>query len=182
VTSDAELIRRISAKDAEALSLLYDRFAPVLFGLSLRILRDARDAEDVLQEVFIQVFRDAPRYEPERASPRTWLCTIARSRALDRLRSLRAAGKHIADGDPPELDAAAPAAGAPQDQVLLARHVEMQLAKLSEKERAVLTLAYFDGYTQEEIAEKLGEPLGTVKSRTRAALTKLKGFLGDASA
>jgi len=178
VTSDAELIRLIAQRDPEAVALLYDRFAPVLFGLSLRILRDTRDAEDVLQEVFIQVFRDAPRYEPDRASPRTWLFTIARSRALDRLRSLRAAGRHVAAGEEPEAAAAA-AAAVPQEHVLLARHVETQLAKLSEKERAVLRLAYFDGYTQEEIAEKLAEPLGTVKSRTRAALTKLRAFLGE---
>jgi RNA polymerase sigma-70 factor (ECF subfamily) len=178
VTSDAELIRLIAQRDPEAVALLYDRFAPVLFGLSLRILRDTRDAEDVLQEVFIQVFRDAPRYEPDRASPRTWLLTIARSRALDRLRSLRAAWRHVAAGEEPETAAAA-ASSVPQEHVLLARHVETQLAKLSEKERVVLRLAYFDGYTQEEIAAKLGEPLGTVKSRTRAALTKLRAFLGD---
>jgi RNA polymerase sigma-70 factor (ECF subfamily) len=179
VTPDDELLRRISRKDAEALSALYDRYAPVLFGLSVRILRDARDAEDVLQEVFIQVYRDAPRYEPERASPRTWLFTIARSRALDRLRSVRAAGRHLHEQEPPAVEESAPVAGVPQEQVLLARHVETQLAKLTDKERCVLRLAYYDGYTQEEIAEKLDEPLGTIKSRTRSALSKLRGFLAE---
>jgi len=178
VISDAELIRLISRRDHEAVAALYDRFAPVLFGLCIRILRDARDAEDVLQEVFIQVFRDAARYEPERASPKTWLFTIARSRALDRLRSLRASGRHVADGAEMEDQPPAASSALPEEHLVLTRHVETQLARLSEKERLVLRLAYFDGYTQEEIAVRLGEPLGTIKSRTRGALTKLRGFLG----
>jgi len=177
LTTDAELLQRIAKRDTEAVSLLYDRFAPVLFGLVVRILRDARDAEDVLQEVFIQVYRDAARYEPERASPRTWLCTIARSRALDRLRSLKAAGRWVAGGEELDAEAVDTAAGVPQEHVMLARHVETQLAKLSEKERVVLRLAYYDGYTQEEIAARLEEPLGTVKSRTFAAMNALRDAL-----
>lgn len=167
----------IAQRDKEAVSLLYDRYAPALFSFSVRILSDRLDAEDVLQEVFVQVFRDARRYQPERASVRSWLFTIARSRALDRLRSRRSLDRLSR----PPLDGEAEAAtAASQESLLLKRHVERQLEKLSDREREVLRLAYYDGCTQEEIAARLGEPLGTVKSRTRSGLGRLRMLLGGA--
>lgn len=174
VVPEAELLARVVRKDQEAFGLFYDRFGPVLFSLCLRILRDRRDAEDVLQEVFIQVWRDAARFDESRASIRAWLFTIARSRALDRYRSRKVTTDRIVETDTLEENAAV--AGAEADG-LKRRDILQQMAKLSEPERNVLNLAYYEGLTQEEIAARLEVPLGTIKSRARAGLSKLRAFL-----
>ena len=176
---EADLIARISAGDREAFGEFYDLHASVLFGFCVRILRDARDAEDVLQETFVQAWRDARRFDPVRASARGWLFTIARSRALDRWRSRRSYESRVAVSDDPGLERAAGAA----DEAAAAdtrAFVERALGTLSGNEQAVLRLAYFEGLTQEEIAGRLGEPLGTVKSRTRAGLAKLRTIAFEA--
>ncbi len=175
----ADLLARIVAGDRDAFGAFYDLHAPVLFGFCVRILRDARDAEDVLQETFVQAWRDARRFDAARASVRGWLFTIARSRALDRWRSRRSTEKRISAADAPELERAAGAAGEAA-AVDVRDFVERALAQLGENEQAVLRLAYFDGCTQEEIAARLGEPLGTVKSRTRSALAKLRTIAANA--
>ena len=177
---DAELFGRIVGRDRDAFALFYDRFAPVLFSFCVRILKDTRDAEDVLQEVFVQVWRDASRFDPARASLRTWLFTIARSRSLDRYRSRRSVEQRITAVPVEALDA--PGGDDPQQASLLRLHVARQMERLGANEQAVLRLAYFDGLTQEEIASRLNEPLGTVKSRARAGLSKLKTFLSEESA
>jgi RNA polymerase sigma-70 factor, ECF subfamily len=174
-SADTELFARIAAGDRDAFGLFYDRYAPVLFGFCLRILKDARDAEDVLQEAFVQVWRDARRFDATRASVKTWLFTIARSRALDRWRSRHAVERRFSAVADESLDRAGAAEGE-QEAAALRDYVGRCLSKLSENEQAVLRLAYFDGYTQEEIAERLKEPLGTVKSRTRSGLAKLKAI------
>lgn len=168
-----DLFARIVAGDREAFAAFYDQHAPVLFGFCVRILKDARDAEDVLQETFVQAWRDARRFDASRASVRGWLFTIARSRALDRWRSRRAFDKRIHAADTPDLERAAGAAdgGAAPD---VRDFVERALLRLGANEEAVLRLAYFEGLTQEEIAARLNEPLGTVKSRTRSGLVKLR--------
>ena len=175
----ADLLTRIVAGDREAFGAFYDLHAPVLFGFCVRILKDARDAEDVLQEAFIQVWRDARRFDATRASVKTWLFTIARSRALDRWRSRHAIEQRFPAAPDESLDRAG--AGG-QDAAALRDYVGRCLEKLSENEQAVLRLAYFDGYTQEEIAARLNEPLGTVKSRTRSGLAKLKVIAGEGGA
>lgn len=174
MTADAELFSRIVSGDRDAFGLLYDRYAPILFSFCVRILRDGRDAEDVLQEVFVQVWRDARRFDPDRASLKTWLFTIARSRALDRYRSRRSQDQKLAPG-PEDFDPGS--SGDPAEASLLKQYVAQSLSRLSENERKVLTLAYYDGYTQEEIAALLKEPLGTVKSRARSGLAKLQAFV-----
>ncbi len=174
MSAEADLFGRIVRRDRDAFAAFYDRYAPVLFNFCVRILRDARDAEDVLQEVFVQVWKDAHRFDPERASLKTWLFTIARSRALDRWRSRRTMELRTASGPA----ASEPASSEdPGTASLMRQWVAGALAKLSANERTVLTLAYFDGYTQEEIAAKLNEPLGTVKSRARSGLMKLQTHL-----
>jgi RNA polymerase sigma-70 factor (ECF subfamily) len=174
-----DLFARIVAGDREAFAAFYDLHAPVLFGFCVRILRDARDAEDVLQETFVQAWRDARRFDAARASVRGWLFTIARSRALDRWRSRRSFEKRISSADTPELERAAGAAGeaAAADT---RDFVERALAQLNENEQAVLRLAYFEGLTQEEISSRLDEPLGTVKSRTRSGLSKMRTIAANA--
>jgi len=173
--ADPDLFERIAAGDRDAFGLFYDRYAPVLFGFCVRILKDARDAEDVLQEAFVQVWRDAGRFDPARASVKTWLFTIARSRALDRWRSRRSVEHRFPAAENESLDRAGADDGG-QEAAAMRDYVGRCLAQLSENEQAVLRLAYFDGYTQEEIAARLNEPLGTVKSRTRSGLTKLKAI------
>ncbi|MCM3877738.1 MAG: sigma-70 family RNA polymerase sigma factor [Thermoanaerobaculia bacterium] len=174
--ADPELFARIAAGDREAFGAFYDRHAPVLFGFCVRILKDARDAEDVLQETFVQAWRDAGRFDPSRASVKTWLFTIARSRALDRWRSRRSVEQRFPAAGGEVLDRAGAGDGG-QDAAAMRAYVGRCLGKLSENEQAVLRLAYFDGYTQEEIAVRLNEPLGTVKSRTRSGLAKLKAIV-----
>jgi RNA polymerase sigma-70 factor (ECF subfamily) len=179
--ADPELFARIADGDRDAFGLFYDRYAPVLFGFCVRILKDARDAEDVLQEVFVQVWRDARRFDAARASVKTWLFTIARSRALDRWRSRHSLEQRFDAASGESLDRADAGDGG-QETAALRDYVGRCLEKLSENERVVLRLAYFDGYTQEEIAERLNEPLGTVKSRTRSALTKLRAIAAEGGA
>lgn len=178
-SSSDDLIARIAAGDREAFGAFYDLHAPVLFGFCVRILRDARDAEDVLQETFVQAWRDARRFDATRASVRSWLFTIARSRALDRWRSRRSFEKRVATTDASALAGAA-AAEDPVAAADVRDFVARALSRLNENEQAVLKLAYFEGLTQEEIAARLNEPLGTVKSRTRSGLAKLRAIAAEA--
>jgi len=176
---DVDLLDRIVGRDREAFSLFYDRHAPVVLGLCSRILRDSRDAEEVLQEVFLKVWNDAARFDARRASVKTWLFTIARSRSLDRWRSRKSDEKRMTG----EGDSFAEAAGEdPEPASLRKQYVERHLQSLSPKERELIFMAYYEGLTQEEIAARLEEPLGTIKSRVRAALQKLRSsFAGEAA-
>jgi RNA polymerase sigma-70 factor (ECF subfamily) len=163
------LLRRLAAGETSALGEFYDVFAGLVNGLALRILRDAADAEDVVQEVFLQVWRQASRFDPTRGSVEAWLCTIARTRALDRLR------RRTARREDPE-DEAPPSSATPKSAEAIA--VRKALDGLTSDQRKALELAYFEGLTQSEIAERLGEPLGTVKTRIRTAMIRLRDVLG----
>jgi RNA polymerase sigma-70 factor (ECF subfamily) len=173
-TPDTALIERIGRGDADALAVLYDRHAPRVLGLTTRILGDPDEAEDVLQEVFLHVWRNPGQFDETRGTATTWLLILARSRAIDRLRSLRRRGKDrqvpiedhpIASGEDLEQGAANAQEGAV---------VRRALAELPPDQRRALELAYFDGYTQSEIARMTGAPLGTVKTRLRQGMMKLR--------
>jgi len=166
------LLRRLTRGDQAALGEFYDLYAGLVNGLALRILRDATEAEDVVQEVFVQVWRQAERYDPSRGSAEAWLCTIARTRSLDRLR--RRVSRREDQGD-----ALPSASAAPRPEESLA--VRKALETLSADQRRALELAYYEGLTQTEIAARLGEPLGTVKTRIRTAMIRLRDVLGPAS-
>jgi len=168
----ASLIRRLTRGDHEALGEFYDLYAGLVNGMAIRILRDAAEAEDTVQEVFVQVWQQAARFDPSRGTPEAWLCTMARTRALDRLR------KRSSRREEPELDDQG-STPAPRTEEALA--VRKALDGLSEDQRRALELAYYEGLTQSEIAERLREPLGTVKTRIRTALTRLRGVLGPSS-
>ena len=175
--SDNELLAAVSRGDEQALAVIYDRYRLILFGLILRILHDRQEAEDVLQETFLQVWRRAGDFDATRGRAFTWLVTIGRSRALDRLRALgsraRTAEELAAHSAQDQAgDAAEEAARSEQGKI-----VRQALEELPEEQKRTLFLAYFEGLTQSEIAVRLGDPLGTVKTRMRAGLMKLREVL-----
>ena len=186
---DGALVRRMRAGDQRALSEFYDRWFPVVNCLVSRMVKSATDVEDVVEETFWQAWRQADRFAEDRGSVQTWLLTIARSRALDRLRSLkRRREDSIDDVSSPASSAIAssaesalpPSSSDPslsaelQERRVLVREA---LAELPREQREVLELGYFGGLSQSEIAEQTGQPLGTVKTRMRLALLKLRDRL-----
>jgi RNA polymerase sigma-70 factor (ECF subfamily) len=178
--TDAELLRQIADGDEEALSSLYDRYKSILFSLILRILHSQPEAEDILQDVFIQVWNKAGDFDEARGRPFTWLATLSRSRAIDRLRQLgsreRTATEATREAPDVVVDAEDDAIRSEQSEV-----VRNALAALPEEQRRTLLLAYFEGLTQTEIADKLNTPLGTVKTRMRSGMMKLRELLGEQS-
>jgi RNA polymerase sigma-70 factor (ECF subfamily) len=159
------LLERLIQGDKSALAELFDRYGALVNGLALRVLRDVAEAEDVVQEVFLQVWRQAARYDARRGSPEAWLVTMARTRALDRLRRRTARREESAACTPAR-------AQHPKNDEVLA--VGQALDSLSADQRRAVELAYFSGLTQVEIADALGEPLGTIKTRIRTALMRLR--------
>lgn len=178
--NDVELLKAIAARDEAALGQLYDRYRLILFGVLMRILNSREEAEDVLQEVFLQVWRRAADFDENRGRPFTWLVTLVRSRGIDRLRSLASrervaiAGANEASDE--TSDAATDAIRSEQRGV-----VNSALSQLPEEQKQPLMLAYFDGLTQSEIAMQLGAPLGTVKTRMRSGMMKLRELLSGSS-
>jgi len=161
-TIGADLVRQMAAGDREAFTVFYDRYAPVVFPLILRIVRERADASDVLQEVFWEAWRDAPAYDAARGSAEAWMVTRARTRAIDRIRATRRRSETFV---------------APLDDGIAAADrgtVMTALDRLPEAQREVIELAYYAGLTQTEIAERLKQPLGTVKTRIRLGLERLR--------
>ena len=174
--TDVSLLTAIAAHDEAALAQLYDRYRAILFGLLMRILNNREEAEDVLQEVFLQVWRKAQDFDESRGRPFTWLVTLARSRGIDRLRTL-AARERVAEAGAREpsdeiSDAATDAFKSEQRGL-----VSDALAKLPDEQKRPIMLAYFEGLTQSEIAKNLGAPLGTVKTRMRTGMIRLRELL-----
>jgi len=177
--TDSELISGIIKRERRAFDLFYERYAQIIFNLCVRILRDEAEAQDVLQEIFLQVWRDAGRFDSSRASVKTWLFTIARSRSLDRYRSRKTVTSRLEDQSEDQFQQI-PGKEDLQGASVMQQYVRSALNRLSREQRIVLELSYYDGLTQEEIAARLKEPLGTIKSRIRAALMKLRSlFSGD---
>ena len=172
--SDAALIRRIVRRDESALAELYDRYAGMLSAVLNRILRDTQAAEEILQDIFYQLWRTASNFDPSRGSLGGWLVVIARNRAISRLRKHNpSGGEEIGENTvvvPVNLESMI------AQQELLGR-VKGALDALPREQRAVLELAYFEGMTHSEIARHTGDPLGTVKTRLRTAIETLKRTL-----
>jgi RNA polymerase sigma-70 factor, ECF subfamily len=182
VSTPVGLIQRISAQNRDAFSQFYDRYSPIVYALALRMLRAQSDAEDLLQEVFLQVWRQATAYSAERGSPEAWLINIARSRAIDKLRSIRRRERSfILTDDPAGAESAdnVETSAAESETKLV---MKSALSNLPAAQRRVLELAYFDGLSQTEIAARLAEPLGTIKTRMRSGLQRLRGMLGTQAA
>lgn len=176
----AALIKGVAEGDQQSLSALYDATSGLVYGLILRILGDTATAEEVLMDVFMQVWRQAARFDDERGAPLAWLTTLARSRAIDRLRagkqdkqretSLETAGQHSVPADMEQLVAASE----------MRETVRAALDTLAVEQRQVIELAYYRGLSHSEIAAELGQPLGTVKTRTRLGMIKLRELLRPA--
>jgi RNA polymerase sigma-70 factor, ECF subfamily len=174
----AALIGLVAGGDQQALAALYDGTSKLVFGLVLRILGDRSVAEEVLFDVYTQVWRQAARYDPARGGPLGWITTIARSRAIDRLRSDKPLQQEDELSDTTasrETSAASPEANAALAE--MRGIVRAALDLLSAEQREIIELAYYSGMTQTEIAAHLTLPLGTVKTRTRLAMMKLRDAL-----
>jgi RNA polymerase sigma-70 factor (ECF subfamily) len=174
----ADLIARCALGDQAALAELYDATAAQVNGLALRILADRDTAEEVTGDVFLQVWRSAGSYEPARGSPLAWLFTLARSRAIDRLRGGAAERRQSSPFElAPDVECDAPG---PEEGSSLAqrrRIVRAALERLGEEQRQVLEMAFFQGLSHSEIAAALGAPLGTVKTRIRLGMSRLREWL-----
>jgi RNA polymerase sigma-70 factor (ECF subfamily) len=178
--ADRRLLGGVAARSADSLGRLYDRYAPVVYALARRIVVTAEDAEEVVQDVFGQVWRDASRYEAHRATVGGWLVMLTRTRAIDRLRARRArpdlgAGSDQAIAPVTSLEPSPEQLSITSEQ---AARVRDALARLPDTLRSLVELAYFEGLTHTEIASRTGVPLGTVKTRLRSAMATLRGVLG----
>jgi len=175
---DRELVHRLVERDPEALAELYDRHASMLLALAQRVLGSREEAEEVVQEALLQIWSQAARYDPDRSSVSTWMVLIARSRAIDRLRSRKVIERTTVAVQREEIATHASPEGA--GAVLRYERglrLRVELEQLPEEQRDVLERAFFQGMTQREIAERTGIPLGTVKTRTLLAMKKLRAAL-----
>lgn len=169
---DQALIDRIVLGDEDALRELYELLAPRAYAIALKVLKDAAEAEEVLQDTFLEIWKSATRYDPERASADRWVATMVRTRAIDRLRKRNARDRMVnaASLVPPVKKPS------PEDELTTAQigvRVRKALAELPNEQRRALELAYFEGLSQSEIASTTATPLGTVKTRMRLAMLKL---------
>jgi RNA polymerase sigma-70 factor (ECF subfamily) len=175
---DRALLDRVSSGDAAALRTLYDRCSARALSVASRVLGVRSEAEEVVQETFVQVWRQAASYDASRGGAMAWVLTIARSRALDRLRTRAAAERAVARSEDPEPPTQpAPLEAAEQRQ--LRQRVLAALAALPREQRSAIELAYYEGLSHSEIAARLGDPLGTVKTRVRLGLAKLAALLDE---
>jgi RNA polymerase sigma-70 factor (ECF subfamily) len=179
---DRELLDRVAHGDVAALRAIYDQHASRAITIAFRILRNREEAEDIVQETFLEVWRRAAQFDPGRGGAVAWVVTIARSRAIDRLRARTIAGRTIAsaseDADgllPPPPPSPALETERRRDE----RRVAAALGALPPAQRRTIELAYFEGLSQSEIATKTASPLGTVKMRVKLAMAKLAQLLGD---
>jgi RNA polymerase sigma-70 factor (ECF subfamily) len=175
--SDEALVALAARSEQSALAELYDRYGRAAYGLALRVLRDEALAEDAVQEAFLSVWRTASRFVPERGSASTWILTLVHRRAVDAVRrEERRRGDSLEHA--PEL-----ASGSSVDEEAWVRlqreRVQAALRQLPDQQREALELAYYGGFTQSELAERLGQPIGTIKSRMFTGLARLRELLSD---
>lgn len=183
--TERQLVTRMASGDDQALAAFYDRFSRLAYSLAYQITGNGADAEEVVANAFMQIWRTAHSFDPGRASVVAWVSMITRTRALDRLRALRRRERvvELAATDTSATEVVAIPISQPDDPAHAAeagdlrQHVTRQLSALPANQRQVIELAFYSGLTHSEIAELLNEPLGTVKTRIRAAMTKLRGTL-----
>ncbi len=175
--SDEAIVALVARSDQSALAELYDRFGRVAYGLALRIVRDEKLAEDVVQEGFLAAWRNADRFMPERAKASTWLLTLVHRRAVD---LVRRENRRRAETLPEGVEPVSP--GSVEDDAWLRferERVQTALRQLPDQQREALELAYYGGFSQSELAERLGQPVGTIKSRMFTGLARLRELLAE---
>ena len=179
--NDLELIERIRGGDQAALDVLYQRYASPVYSLVWKVLQSPDESQDVALDVFWQIWRQADRYDPSRGAPPAWIFTLARSRAIDRLRARQRREDKTISFDDPDVKLDPLDEEASPDEVVSFRQtrdaVRGAMTKLSAVQREAVELAFFQGLTHVEIAEKLGQPLGSVKTRIRQGLIRLRKHL-----
>jgi RNA polymerase sigma-70 factor (ECF subfamily) len=180
--TDNELLQRIAGRDEDALAALYDRYNGVALSLAVRLLRDRGQAEDIVQEAYLAVWRRAGTFDPSRGSARAWLLSIVHNASIDRRRGRFRHQQSEVDIDDFAYRLAGEDVWDEVSRRIEGEQVRRALATLPPEQRETLELAYFGGLTQAEIAERTGQPLGTVKSRARLGLRRLDGLLRAAIA
>ena len=176
--SDEALVALVARSDESALAELYDRVGGTAYGLAYRVLRDEALAEDAVQEAFLGLWRSAGSFIPERAKASTWILTLVHRRAVDLVRREQRRRAEPLEGTPePAVGSAEEAAWLRLDR----ERVQAALARLPDQQREAIELAYYGGYTQSELADRLGQPIGTIKSRMFAGLTRLRELLEENS-
>lgn len=173
-----ELLQRVAGGDQSAFARVYDMLSPRVFGLILRVLVDRAQSEEVLQEVFLEVWQSASRFAPNRGQGRSWVLTIAHRRAVDRVRSSQASSDRDVRVGFRDLDVAHDGVAEQVELRIEGQRVAAALAVLSDAQKEALTLAYYGGYSQSEIAVLVGAPLGTIKTRMRDGLSRLRAEMG----
>jgi RNA polymerase sigma-70 factor (ECF subfamily) len=187
LATDEGLMGEVASGSSAALTELYDRYVRSCFGLALKIVRDPSGAEEVVQEVFLKLWTNPCLFSSERGKFKSWLLTLVHNRAVDRLRRLKRGSDHASlplygesDSQQTLVDVVLDDGPGPYEQVWSSEKSQIvrgKLDELSEPHRQMLVMAYFEGLTQREIAERLRQPIGTVKTRTRAALTQMRNML-----
>ncbi|MDR3457470.1 MAG: sigma-70 family RNA polymerase sigma factor [Verrucomicrobiae bacterium] len=176
---DAELLRRVAAGDRGAFAEFYDRHSTLMFSVACKILNDPTEAQDVLQETFLQIWEKAARFDPKLGKAASWVATLTRNKAIDRIRASQRRSR-LADEAGAESAIAAEAGDSANEALHgqdKARLIQSAITGLPDEQRRAIELAYFSGLTQHEISEQLKEPLGTVKARIRRGLLKLRDQL-----
>jgi RNA polymerase sigma factor (sigma-70 family) len=176
--SDEALVALVARSDESALAELYDRVGGTAYGLAYRVLRDEALAEDAVQEAFLGLWRSAGSFIPERAKASTWILTLVHRRAVDLVRREQRRRTEPLEGAPD------PVAGSAEEAAWLRldrERVQAALAQLPDQQREAIELAYYGGYSQSELADRLGQPIGTIKSRMFAGLARLRELLDDES-
>ncbi len=178
---DEELMQRLSYRDLTAFRALYNRYGNLVYSTALRVVRDAQIAEDMTQEIFLRIWRKPQSYLPQRGRFATWLISVARNRAVDEIRSRNRRFRHeTASPEEQERELPAPERNDPALTAELSdqrRRILAALAEIPPEQRQIIELAYFGGFTQQEIAQRLSQPLGTVKTRIRLGMQKLRAAL-----
>jgi RNA polymerase sigma-70 factor (ECF subfamily) len=178
---ELDLLARVARRERAAFEQLYDRYKNILYATAMKFLKEDADAQDVVQDVFIQIWDKAKLYDPAKGKPLTWALTLTRNRSIDRIRAIQRRtrlrddfGKEtVVDESAGMREALSEVDAGEKSQIL-----REAVGRLSPEQRKVIELAFFRGFTQSEIADRLGEPLGTVKARARRGLMKLKELLG----
>jgi len=181
---ELDLLARVAKRERAAFEQLYDRYVNILYATAMKFLKEDADAQDVVQDVFIQIWDKAKLYDPAKGKPLTWALTLTRNRSIDRIRAIQRRTRlrddfekeTVLDESAGVRESLSGVDASEKSQVL-----RDAVGRLSPEQRKVIELAFFRGFTQSEIADRLGEPLGTVKARARRGLMKLKEILGPQS-